>query len=50
LVKRNLVSVFSQIVTRPLSKRVLEGHLEKGNMKGVWKDDNAEHVTFEMVQ
>ncbi|AUN97496.1 AAA family ATPase [Bacteriovorax stolpii] len=47
---RPLQSVFSQIVTRPLSKRVLEGHLEKGNMKGVWKDDNAEHVTFEMVQ
>lgn len=47
---RPLQSVFSQIVTRPLSKKVLEGHLEKGNMKGVWKDDNAEHVTFEMVQ
>ena len=47
---RPLQSVFSQIVTRPLSKKVLEGHLEKGKMKGVWKDDGTQHVDFEMFQ
>ncbi|MBC7711863.1 MAG: AAA family ATPase [Rhizobacter sp.] len=47
---RPLQSVFSQIVTRPLSKKVLEGHLEKGQMKGVWKDDGSHHVDFEMLQ
>lgn len=47
---RPLQSVFSQIVTRPLSKKVLEGHLEKGHMKGVWKDDGTQHVDFEMIQ
>jgi ATP-dependent Clp protease ATP-binding subunit ClpB len=47
---RPLQSVFSQIVTRPLSKKVLEGHLEKGTMKGVWKDDGSQHVDFEMLQ
>ncbi len=48
---RPLQSVFSQIVTRPLSKKVLEGHLEKGAMKGVWKDDGStQHIDFEMVQ
>lgn len=47
---RPLQSVFSQIVTRPLSKKVLEGHLEKGLMKGTWKDESAQHVEFEMIQ
>jgi ATP-dependent Clp protease ATP-binding subunit ClpB len=47
---RPLQSVFTQIVTRPLSKKVLEGHLEKGQMKGVWKDDGSHHVDFEMLQ
>lgn len=47
---RPLQSVFSQIVTRPLSKKVLEGHLEKGQMKGVWKDDGERGVDFEMLQ
>ncbi|MBC7427763.1 MAG: AAA family ATPase [Bacteriovorax sp.] len=47
---RPLQSVFSQIVTRPLSKKVLQGHLEKGQMKGVWKDDGERGVEFEMIQ
>ena len=49
---RPLQSVFSQIITRPLSKKVLEGHLEKGHMKGIWKDDgnSAHHIEFEMLQ
>lgn len=47
---RPLQSVFSQIVTRPLSKKVLEGHLEKGQMKGVWKDDGERGIDFEMLQ
>jgi len=49
---RPLQSVFSQIVTRPLSKKVLEGHLEKGQMKGMWKDDqdSGHHIEFEMLQ
>jgi ATP-dependent Clp protease ATP-binding subunit ClpB len=48
---RPLQSVFSQIVTRPLSKKVLEGHLEKGQMRGVWKNDqDNQHIEFEMLQ
>ncbi len=49
---RPLQSVFSQIVTRPLSKKVLEGHLEKGQMKGIWKEDenSGHHIEFEMLQ
>lgn len=37
---RPLQSVFSQFVTRPLSKKVLEGHLEKGTMKAEWRDSD----------
>lgn len=48
---RPLQSVFSQLVTRPLSKKVLEGHLEKGKMKAFWHDNEGQnHVEFEMVQ
>lgn len=36
---RPLQSVFSQIVTRPLSKKILEGHLEKGQLKATWVDN-----------
>lgn len=48
---RPLQSVFSQIVTRPLSKKVLEGHLESGVMKGTWKEEPEHaHIEFRMVQ
>lgn len=47
---RPLQSVFGKLVTRPLSKKVLEGHLEKGLMKGVWREGNAaDPVDFEIV-
>lgn len=47
---RPLQSVFSQLVTRPLSKKVLEGHLEKGKMKVFWTDNSPNHIEFELLQ
>lgn len=47
---RPLQSVFSQLVTRPLSKKVLEGHLESGKMKAFWRDDTPNHIDFELLQ
>lgn len=36
---RPLQSVFSQLITRPLSKKVLEGLLTKGTLKASWRDN-----------
>lgn len=47
---RPLQSVFSQLITRPLSKKVLEGHLESGKMKAFWRDDTPNHIDFELLQ
>ena len=40
---RPLQAVFAQLVTRPLSKKVLEGHIEKGVLKASW---NGSGVSF----
>lgn len=45
---RPLQSVFSQIITRPLSKKILEGHLEKGQMRGIWVEEGLDHIKFEL--
>ena len=44
---RPLQSVFGQIITRPLSKKILEGNLQSGNLKAVWNDDQNNHVIFQ---
>lgn len=43
---RPLQSVFSQLVTRPLSKRLLSGNLESGTLTGHWSDEGPQHITF----
>ena len=44
---RPLQSVFGQIISRPLSKKILEGNLQSGNLKAVWNDDQNNHVIFQ---
>lgn len=36
---RPLKSVFNRLVTRPLSRKLLEGSLEEGTIKGVWNQE-----------
>ena len=44
---RPLQSVFGQLVTRPLSKKLLAGELRAGELKAVWTDDPNNHVMFQ---
>lgn len=43
---RPLRSVFNKIVTRPLSRKLLEGSLEEGTIEGVW-NNNIGQVEFQ---
>ena len=43
---RPLQSVFSQLVTRPLSRRILQGNLESGVLQGHWQEEGPQHITF----
>lgn len=43
---RPLKSVFNRLVTRPLSRKLLEGSLEEGTIKGVWNQE-AGQILFE---
>ncbi len=41
---RPLKSVFNRLVTRPLSRKLLEGSLDEGTIKGAW---NTEHKSID---
>ncbi len=43
---RPLQSVFSQIVSRPLSRKILQGNLSSGTLRGHWNEVGPEHITF----
>lgn len=43
---RPLQAVFSQLVTRPLSRRILQGNLESGVLQGHWQEEGPQHITF----
>lgn len=44
---RPLQSVFGQVITRPLSKKLLAGELHPGVLEAHWVDDQSNHVTFQ---
>jgi ATP-dependent Clp protease ATP-binding subunit ClpB len=44
---RPLQSIFNQYVVRPLSKRILEGNLPKGILKGRWIGEQNMNIIFE---
>lgn len=44
---RPLQSVFGQIITRPLSKKLLAGELQSGVLEAHWVDDQNNHVMFQ---
>ncbi|MFA6239178.1 MAG: AAA family ATPase [Bacteriovorax sp.] len=44
---RPLQSVFSQIVTRPLSKKLLTGELHPGVLEAHWVNDQSNHIAFQ---
>lgn len=43
---RPLQTVFSQLVTRPLSRKILEGNLSSGELQGHWNENGPQHITF----
>jgi len=43
---RPLQSVFGQLITRPLSKKLLAGELANGELTASWSDDPNNHVMF----
>lgn len=43
---RPLQSVFGQVITRPLSKKLLAGELHAGVLEACWVDDQSNHVVF----
>ncbi len=44
---RPLQSVFSQFITRPLSRKLLAGELTAGKLQAKWTDDQNNHVLFQ---
>lgn len=44
---RPLQSVFGQIITRPLSKKLLTGQLQSGILEACWVDDQSNHIIFQ---
>ncbi len=44
---RPLQSVFGQVITRPLSKKLLAGQLAPGVLEARWVDDQSNHVLFQ---
>ena len=44
---RPLQSVFGQVITRPLSKKLLAGQLVPGVLEAHWVDDQNNHVLFQ---
>lgn len=45
---RPLQSVFSKLVTRPLSRDLLTGHLREGAIHGVWtSEQGSDHIRFQ---
>ena len=44
---RPLQTVFNKYITRPLSRRILEGDLPKGNLKAHWTNDPHINICFE---
>lgn len=45
---RPLQSVFSKLVTRPLSRDLLTGHLKEGKIHGTWSSDKGhDHIHFQ---
>ena len=43
---RPLQSVFGQYITRPLSKKILEGSLQSGELTAKWTDNQIHHIQF----
>ncbi len=43
---RPLQSVFNQFISRPLSRKILEGNLVSGALNAHWVDDQQENVQF----
>jgi ATP-dependent Clp protease ATP-binding subunit ClpB len=43
---RPLQSVFGQFITRPLSKKILDGSLQSGELTAKWLNDQFNHVEF----
>jgi ATP-dependent Clp protease ATP-binding subunit ClpB len=43
---RPLQSVFGQFITRPLSKKILDGSLQSGELTAKWSNDQFNHVEF----
>ncbi len=44
---RPLQSVFGQIITRPLSRKLLQGDLASGELHAHWTEDQNNHVMFQ---
>ncbi|MGZ3789919.1 MAG: ATP-dependent Clp protease ATP-binding subunit [Bacteriovorax sp.] len=44
---RPLQSVFGQIITRPLSRKILAGELKAGELLAHWNPDQGDHVIFQ---
>ncbi len=44
---RPLQSVFGQIITRPLSRKILAGELQEGELHAHWTPDQTDHVMFQ---